>query len=71
MTLMLQHSGVSIPPVQSAPSTYSGSCCASDSVRTPSSYCWSVFLSAPAGHPVFHVTGSQLRLPSAASATSF
>jgi hypothetical protein len=41
------------------------------SVRTPSSFCWSFFLSAPTGHPGFHVTGSHLRLPSAASATSF
>jgi hypothetical protein len=47
----------------------SRSCCASDSVRTPCSYCWS-FFSAPAGRSGFHVTGSQLCLPSAASATS-
>jgi hypothetical protein len=38
---------------------------------SPSSYSWSFFLSAPAGHPGFHVTGLQLRLPSAVSATSF
>jgi hypothetical protein len=50
-------------------SSASRSCCASDSVRTPCSYCWS-FFSAPAGHSGFHVTGSQLCLPSAASATS-
>jgi hypothetical protein len=48
-----------------------GCCCASDSVRTPSSFCWSFFLSAPASHPGFHITGSQLCLPSATSATSF
>jgi hypothetical protein len=59
------------PVAPSTTSSASGSCCASDSVRTPSSFCWSFFLSAPAGHPGFHVTGSQLRLPSAASATSF
>jgi hypothetical protein len=51
-------------------SSASGTCCASDSVRTPSSFCWS-FFSAPAGHSCFHVTGSQLCLPSAASATIF
>jgi hypothetical protein len=34
----------------------------------PCSYCWS--FSAPAGHSGVHVTGSQLCLPSAASATS-
>ena len=39
--------------------------------QDPSSFCWSFFLSAPVGHPGFHVTGSQLCLPSAASATSF
>jgi hypothetical protein len=52
-------------------SSASGSCCACDSVGTPFSFCWSFFLSAPAGHPGFHVTGSQLCLPSAVSATSF
>jgi hypothetical protein len=72
MTLMLQHTGVSIPPFQSAlPPTSSGSCCASYSARTPSSYSWSFFLSALASHPGFHVTGHQLRQHSAASATSF
>jgi hypothetical protein len=66
MTLMLQHSSISIPPVQSVlPPPLQAPVVPA---RTP---CWSFFLSAPAGHPGFHVAGLQLRLPSAVSATSF
>jgi hypothetical protein len=72
MTLMLQRSGVSIPSVQSAPPPpLQAPVVPAIQSGPPSSFCWSFFLSAPASHPGFHVTGSQLSLPSAASATSF
>jgi hypothetical protein len=58
------------PSSVSTASTSSGCYCASHSGRIPSSYSRSFFLSAPAGHPGFLVTGHQLRQHSAASATS-
>jgi hypothetical protein len=72
MTLMLQHYGISIPPVQSVPPPpLHAPVVPAIQLGPPSFFSWSFFLSAPAGHPGFHVTGLQLRLPSAASATNF
>jgi hypothetical protein len=62
MTHILQHTGAQIPPAQSAPPSSLGRCCASPSSRTPSSFVWSFFLSAPASHPGFLVAGHQLPL---------
>jgi hypothetical protein len=61
MALMLQHSGISAPPVQSAPPPPLHA----PVVWTP---CW--YLSALAGHFGVHLSGSQLCLSAAASATS-
>jgi hypothetical protein len=52
------------------PTSSLGSDCASHSGRTPSSFVWSFFLSAPARLPGLLIAGHQLRQCSAASATS-
>jgi hypothetical protein len=70
MTLMLQHTGVPIPPVQSAPPPPLQAPVVPAIQPGPSSYIWSFFLSALAGHPGFHVVGHWLRQLLAASATS-
>jgi hypothetical protein len=65
MALMLQQSGVSVPPVQSAPPPPLHAPVVPSICQDP---CW--YFSAPAGHFGVHLSGSQLCLPAAASATS-
>jgi hypothetical protein len=70
MTLMLQHTSVSIPPVQSAPPPpLQAPIVPAIQPGPPSSYSWSFFLFAPAGHSGFHIAGHWLRQHSVASAT--
>jgi hypothetical protein len=70
MTLMLQHTGVLLHPVRSAPPSLQAAIVPAIQAKTPSSFSWSFYLSAPVGHPGFLITGHQLRQHSAASATS-
>jgi hypothetical protein len=71
MTHILQHTGVQLPPVQSAPPlTLQAAVVPAIQGGPPASSFWSFSLSAPAGHSGFLITRHRTRWCSAASATS-
>jgi hypothetical protein len=70
MAHILQHTGVQLPPVQSAPLQLFRLLLYQRYRKDPATFIWSFFLSALAGHPGLLVAGYQLRQCSAASATS-